>query len=427
MTHPAAFDEYLPLLERLANILAKQGYGRFLTDPFFSLHDDPTWEPTLPKLGELVMGMLQYSGLEGVRFRFHDARRQPTPGPATEQQQPSITLADITQNTLHFGVEVLGALLPTAGTLCHEVGFAKMLMTGEHPYRGGEDVREDFQPNPDEATRRDAALSAIASGFGTLVAKASHIFVSGGETARYDIALGRSVNASAHFHIGALSPPEAAFLLAAQLVIRQSEVDDVEEILRDLEDDVRRDVRKGVEALKDERASLMSLLRLPSEETWSDLGDGTGSRTEVMALPEKVAAELREQEDAFRQPNKGKEAHRLVERSLLSMALLGAIVLYLAALALALGLHTRIYSLIPLALGLFLTTRLRKGKGTYYCQLCSYPLSGAVETCPHCGAKFIGDIARRSREATLDDDDDDDSELVRQALAASGDDEDKGA
>ncbi|MCK5798875.1 MAG: hypothetical protein KAI47_16900, partial [Deltaproteobacteria bacterium] len=402
MTLPAPFDEYLPLLERLANILAKQGYGRFLVAPLFSLHDDPTWEPTLPKLGELVLGMLQRSGLEGVRFRFHDARRQPTPGPATEQPKPALTLADITQNTLHFGVEVLGSLLPTAGTLCHEVGLAKMLMTGEHPYRGGEDVREDFQPNPDEATRRDAALSAIASGFGALVAKASHIFVSGAETARYDIALGRSVNASAHFHMGALTPPEAASLLAAQLVIRQSAVDDVEEILRNLEDDVRRDVRKGVEALKDERSSLMSHLRLPSEETWSDLGDGTrtGSGTEVMALPEKVAAELREQEEAFRQPNRGKEAHRLVERSLLSMTLLGVIVLFLATLALGVGLVARVYALIPLALGILLATRLKKGKGTYYCQLCSYPLSGAVETCPHCGAKFIGDIARRSREAT---------------------------
>ncbi len=254
-------DAQTELIARMAAALRDGGADPFLEGPILEPTDaffpDP-YSPDLAGLRTVARRLLNYAGLDGLVVEV-DGVGWASDDPLAET---SAALVAVDEHGIELAVGSIGDAEEVPLVLAHEVARAyrelRRARRGGHPYRAAHSTIEE-EAEPDEREEEEVSLTAVLLGFGLLVALGSLRYKSHGELQ------GRSVITRwVHRRLGALTPDEAAFLLAAHAVVREVEASRLDAWRGRLPVDVRDDFTRYVARLAEDRPGLLDALGLPA-------------------------------------------------------------------------------------------------------------------------------------------------------------------
>lgn len=255
------------LLARMSALIARRGAQTYLTAPLLEPNDrcfpDP-YSSDLAGLRTVARRLLRYAGLEGLAVDMYGAERASDDPLA----QTSVVLTHVDERSLELGVWGIGEPEEVPLVLAHEVARAyhelgRSVGRSDGPYRSVV-LDVDAEEEPDDEHEEEVSLTACYLGFGLLVALGSHRYKAHGEIAGYT-----AITRWVHRRLGALTPDEAAFLLAAHAVVREVDEATLEDWRGRLSVNVRKDFARYLEDLGEDRDGLVEALGLP-EPPWPE-------------------------------------------------------------------------------------------------------------------------------------------------------------
>jgi hypothetical protein len=400
--------EYLPnpaerawLLARIADLVAEGGVGPWVTGHLLepSARDLPDrWTPDMHGVERIARRLLRYAGLDTVVPMVFDAQ-----GSDAGQDVHACALA--TALPVRFaGLESQRVLLAVDEDALEdaEVVVAALAHAVAHVHRvqaglGAEAARGEYRAAPhlpgaraELVEERCVDITAVYLGFGVLTTNGAEKHQSSGEV--------RGTNASLRVEvtkIGALTPQEQSFALAAQLLSRRLEARDDKRVIGHLAANQAAYVRASLKHLRQTAPELARDLGVPDREHWPS----------PRAL-EELLGPLDERPSTARAPkrNRGRRVFRVVRTRATQYAML-----FGSAAATIGGVAARADPAAVLGsalLGTVLGAGVGQRRRNDACSdpACEGQLLDGQPTCPRCGGIVSGKIRRaEDRLAALEE------------------------
>lgn len=248
------------LLARTGALIARWGAKPYLTAPLLEPNDrffpDP-YTGDLVGLRTVTRRLLHYVGLEHLAVELHGHHRK-----SNELfTHTSAVLTHVDEHEVEIGVWDIGEAEEVPLVLAHEVARAYHALQskgGRGPYRSSENLDGGPEGEPDQVQEEEVSLTACYLGFGLLVALGAHRYKARGKV------VGASVRTQwSHRRLGALTPDEATFLLAAHAVVREVDEATLADWGGRLSANVRSDFLRYLADLREDREALIEALGLP--------------------------------------------------------------------------------------------------------------------------------------------------------------------
>lgn len=400
--------EYLPtpaerawLLARLADLIAHCGVGPWVTSHLLepSPRDLPDrWTPDMRGVERIARRLLRFAGLDAVVPMVFDAQ-----GSDAGQDSPGCTLARALP-VRFAGLESQRVLLAVdedaledpelvVAALAHAVAHVHRLHAG----CGADVARGEYRApprapgtSPDAVEERCVDVTAVYLGFGVLTTNGAEKHQSSGEV--------RGTNASLRVEvtkIGALTPQEQSFALAAQLISRGVEARDEKRLIGHLAANQAACLRVALKHLRQHAPELARDLGVPGPATWP-----------APRALEELLGPLDDSPSTARAPkrNRGRHVFRVVRTRATQYAML-----FGSAAATIGGVVARAEPAAVLGsalLGTVLGAGVGQRRRNDACSdpSCEARLSDGQHTCPRCGGTVSGNIRRaEDRLAALEE------------------------
>ncbi len=279
------------------------------------------------------------------------------------------------------------ALFATTQEIARAAMFERRARRGGAPYREAL-AKLQLTPTDTDDEKREASVYAMYVGLGVIATAGAHQYRQA-ERVRSR----QPVTEWAHVSHGALSPAEASFLLAVQLVTRAIDGERREALLACLPEDRRGEVLAELEAL--EREALITRLGLPPVSEWEP---------EETLTPAEVMPAAESEDDDDDDDIGAREPETAVFRVRRASTALGATLGALGALFFGIFVRTMFFATDDATLFLFAVVLVGAVFGAMLggqvavdeCSDCARAIPEVATRCPSCKHAIGGRIAHRS-------------------------------
>jgi len=373
------------LLDILAGVLRRGALERFLVAPLIQYNEthfpDP-WSEDLLGVRTVLRRMLIHVGLPQYDVEIDDERTGESDG-----VEHGVHFVDVEGASLCFAVTAIPPPRFLVKMVALEVTRAwlaatKVVEATNAPYRA-----EDDDP-PTVADDGVASVAMFALGLGVLAVGGSAEIVKS-----ESVEGGYAVGQWQQVRVGGLPPKLAAFLLAAQLAVRDCDADELKTILAPLSDDHRVVVVAEVQTHRKDKERLVQRLGVPPSEQWPE---PSPVDTQPLTDDSQGDGEVRERDDAYqdaqRQPNRGAIVFRVRRTHTLGGVVAGAVLGGIAAAVAPISGAAAVAVVAASVVGVGLL-----GSRTEHSRCsdrdCEYRLRDEDRVCPRCGGTVGGEIA----------------------------------
>ncbi len=377
------------LLAGLVRVIARTGFETFVGSPIVLPSGDyfpAPWDGSLSAAGSMLCRLMRYAGLDGLGVRLTGFRNfNPDLGGGALVQgtgsHAAAWFAGIERGVARFGVDVrnLGDGPKLVAALAHEVAHAfrhhHRLVVQDH------DVEEQLTD-----------LTAVYLGFGVFLLNASHHVKTGG--------YGESGQRMAYERtaLGYLAPEEFAFLLAAQVAVRESPPSVRRALEKALSPNQARLFEMGCKELRGDEAELLRRdLRIPLRAQWPTPVD----TADFIRRGDGATADIVEPRDPDTDSARAKA--KIAFRVKGAPAWVPVLACGAVAPLLGLAVDTRgVWLGVWIGCGLLIGGLLGARQRAPTCSDCR---AGVVDPgrCAYCGARFVGDIRSRADRLEADE------------------------